>query len=154
MWKANTKTRDTSPGASQSFQLALFPLIDSITPGVHVLYVRYPVLIELNCFAPICLLPSFFYWLWRGPGLEASNQPTQSTGAMSHHDPFLLQEMSHSESELDMQLSPGSGAVAVSSSALSLLSGQACSNSGPLKTLKPLQIRLLPTMTWVCREAP
>ena len=73
---------------------------------------------------------------------------------MSHHDPFLLQEMSHSESELDMQLSPGSGAVAVSCSALSLLSGRACPNSGPLKTSKPLQIRLLPTMTWVCREAP
>lgn len=84
---------------------------------------------------------------------KASNQPMQCT-AMSHSDTFLLQEMSHSESELDIQLSPGSRAIAESCLALSLLSSQGCPNSGPLKTSVPLHIWLPPTGAWVRREAP
>lgn len=67
-----------------------------------------------------CSLPSLI------GSAEAQDQEAQPVNAMhtamSHSDTFLLQEMSHSESELDIQLNPGSRAVAESCLALSLLS--------------------------------
>ena len=82
---------------------------------------------------------------------EASNQPMQCT-AMSHSDTFLLQEMSHSESEQDIQLNPGSRAVAECCLALSLLSRM--SKLWASQHICALHIWLLPTVAWVRRETP
>lgn len=67
---------------------------------------------------------------------KASNKPTLST-AVSPCDPFCSKKWDTVRLSQTWQLSPGSVAIAGSRSALPLLSGQACANSGPLKTPVP-----------------
>lgn len=115
MWKANMKKR-----CSPEFSACSIPLIDSINPVTHVCQIFRSCWIELFCPH----IPAPFLLLLALLKPRTRRLPTSQCNALlcltvTH---FLLQEMSHSESELDIQLNPGSRAVAESCLALSLLS--------------------------------
>lgn len=117
------------------FNLLHFPLMD-VSFQWCVYYSQ--CLLNWTALSPrACPYPPLIGSDWQEPrtrGRLSTSQPQSIT--VSHRDPFLLQEISHSESELDMAAQPpGSVATAMNCSALSLLSGQPCPNSGPLKFL-------------------
>lgn len=117
-----------------------------VVPSLWFVYIRYSVFVPWNGFVPTCLLLSSSHWLCRSPGSEGFPPANPKALLYLTVTPFLLQEMSHSVSELDMAAQCWLGGCCSELFSLILLSGRAVPVLGLSNHLSHLRQGCLPPL--------